>query len=77
MMQNAMGMFLTVLLAAKCKLNEWAHDEKGEVNIIAIIIIIAIAIALAIVFRKNLKELFDSIWNSINGSVGSATQQYT
>ena len=76
MLKNAVDMFANVLLAAKCKLNEWAHDEKGEVNIIAIIIIIAIAIALAIIFRNNLKTLFDQIWTSIFGSVGQATQQY-
>lgn len=60
----------------KEKMSEFLHDENGEVNIIAIIIILAIAIALAIIFRNQIKDLFDSIWGAINGAKDKAIQEY-
>lgn len=65
-----------LMQAARATINRWVKDEKGEVNIIAIIIIIAIAIALAVVFRKQIKELFDTIWSDITGNVGGATGNF-
>lgn len=50
--------------ALRSKVIKLFRDEKGEVNIIAMIVIIAIALALAVVFRKNIKDLFDKIWNN-------------
>lgn len=47
------------------KVAKFFRDEKGEVNIIAIIVILAIALALAIVFRNQIVKLFDSIWDGI------------
>mgnify|MGYP003289087984 CR=1 FL=1 len=40
-------------------------EERGEVNIIAIVIILAIALALAVIFKDNIEQIFDSIWNGI------------
>ena len=49
----------------KNKVAKFFRDEKGEVNIIAIIVILAIALALAIIFRNQIVKLFDSIWEGI------------
>ena len=46
-------------------------DEKGEVNIIAIIVILAIALALAVIFRNQIVKLFDQIWDGIWGDANS------
>ena len=59
-------------LMAKQKL----MSQRGEANIIAIILVLAIVIALAIVFRGAIKDLFDDVWKSITGEVGSATSGY-
>lgn len=56
-------------LHAKNKLSKCLKDESGETNIIAIILILAIVIALAIVFKDNLKQLFDKIWGSLFNDV--------
>lgn len=53
----------------KGKVYDFLHNERGEANIIAIIIVIAIVVALAIVFRENIKNLFDGIWAKINANV--------
>lgn len=75
-----MSAFLSALhvksMLAKEKINKFLTNESGEANIIAIIIVIAIVVALAIVFRKNIKDLFDQIWTSIFGNVGSSTGTY-
>jgi len=62
--------------SVKNKVKSFMSKENGETNIIAIIIILAIVIALAIVFRSQLKALFDQIWLSIFGNVDKATDTY-
>lgn len=49
----------------KNRVASFFKDEKGEVNIIAIIVILAIALALAVIFRNQIVKLFDQIWDSI------------
>lgn len=49
----------------KGKVGRFLRDEKGEVNIIAIIVILAIALALAVIFRNQIVKLFDQIWDGI------------
>lgn len=53
--------------ALKNKVTRFFKDEKGEVNIIAIIVILAIALALAVIFRNQIVKLFDQIWDGIWG----------
>lgn len=52
-------------LVLKNKVQSFLKDERGEVNIIAIIIILAIALALAVIFRNQIVKLFDQIWDGI------------
>lgn len=49
----------------KNKVASFFKDEKGEVNVIAIIVILAIALALAVIFRNQIVKLFDQIWDGI------------
>lgn len=58
------------------RVNEFFYDEDGEVNIIAMIVILAIAIALAVVFREQLKGLFDRIWGAVTSNANSALDTY-
>lgn len=61
-------------MVCKQKVQDFMHNEKGEVNIIAIIVILAIALALAVIFRKQIIKLFDQIWDAIWGSAGESTK---
>ena len=58
------------------RFNEFMYDENGEVNIVAMIVILAIAIALAVVFRKQIKELFDNIWKAITDNTTGALETF-
>ena len=50
-------------------------EEKGAVDLVVIIIIIAVAVALVVIFRNKLKELintlFDSIFTSSNEAINN------
>lgn len=43
---------------AKMKLRDLFTDEKGEVNIVAIVILIGIAVILALIFKDQIKALW-------------------
>ena len=64
-MMDLMNKLYIKVLCAVAGVKTALKDEKGETNIIAIIVILAIVIALAIVFRTQLRSLFDRIWSTI------------
>ncbi len=70
-MQSMVGLKLW----AQAKFNKLLRDEKGEVNIVAIVILIGIAVALAIIFRKAILNLIKSLLNQITGSANEAIQR--
>ena len=51
--------------AAKMKLNKLLADEKGAVDIVAIVILIGIAVTLALVFKKQIEQLLTALFGSI------------
>lgn len=59
---------------AKLKLKKLFTDEKGEVNIVAIVVLIGIAVLLALIFKEQienlLKTLFGTITENANKAVG-------
>lgn len=40
-------------------------DENGDTNLISIVIVLVIVLGLAVVFRKNIAELVNKMWESI------------
>lgn len=50
---------------AKFKLRNLFSDEKGEVNIVAIVVLIGIAVLLALVFKDNITKLLESLFGTI------------
>lgn len=53
---------------ARFKMNTFLRDEKGEVNIVAMVVLIGVAVLLAIVFK-------DAISNLINDLLKTITQK--
>ncbi|MCM1122685.1 MAG: hypothetical protein NC416_08880 [Eubacterium sp.] len=47
--------------------------EDGDTNFISIIIVLVIVVALAIVFRKNIANLVNSLWQKIFQDATTAT----
>ena len=71
MLTNLYVMAQTKAILFKNKVANFFKDEKGEVNIIAIIVILAIALALAVIFRNQIVKLFDQIWDGIWGDANN------
>lgn len=52
----------------------FVHDEEGDTNVISIIVVLVIVLGLAIVFKDKIKELVDTLWNSVTDNANKATQ---
>lgn len=55
---------------AKGLLEDFAKEERGEANIIAIILIIVVVIGLAALFRDGIKEVVTNLMERIKGEAG-------
>lgn len=56
----------------KFKLKEFFSDEKGEVNVVAIVVLIGIAVLLALLFRGEIEKLLVHLFKTIDGTVQQA-----
>lgn len=57
---------------AKMRLREFFSDEKGEVNIVAIVVLIGIAVLLALVFKEQVTGLLETLFGTITENANSA-----
>ncbi len=57
---------------AKMKLRNFFSDEKGEVNIVAIVVLIGIAVLLALIFKDKIEALLDSLFGTITNNATDA-----
>ncbi|MDR1217637.1 MAG: flagellin-like protein [Oscillospiraceae bacterium] len=72
MLLNTVKM-LPVTLGAR--LRGFLTREDGEVNIVAIVVLIGIALVLAILFRKQIQELLEKLFKSINANADKAVSE--
>lgn len=59
-----------VFLNTRIRILNFLKDENGETNIIAIILIILVVIALAAIFRKQLTDVVNKLFDQIRDSLG-------
>lgn len=57
---------------ARLKLRQLFSDEKGEVNIVAIVVLIGIAVLLALFFKEQIEGLLGTLFGTIKDSATSA-----
>lgn len=55
-----------------CRLQSFAKEEKGAVDIVAIVIMIGIAVLLAILFRTQIENLLNTLFDTITQSATDA-----
>lgn len=48
------------------------EEEKGAVDIVAIVVLIGIAVLLAILFREQIEQLLESLFRAIQGNATKA-----
>jgi len=57
---------------AKIKLRQMFSDEKGEVNIVAIVVLIGIAVLLALIFNSQIEGLLETLFGTITENANAA-----
>ena len=59
------------LIKMKEGFSEKFMDERGDTNIISIIIILVVGIGLATLFKGNIGNLANGVWNKVNADTKS------
>ncbi len=59
-------------IKAKLTVQDFLKNERGEVNVIAIIVLIAVAVALALLFKDQISELIETLIGKITTKAGNA-----
>lgn len=59
------------LEAGKQRVRNFMQEEVGGTEIIAVIIILVVVIALGLVFKDNIIEMANNIWDKIGGGSGN------
>jgi flagellin-like protein len=54
------------LLNSKNKLTGLLRDEKGEVNVIAIVLLIVVAVVLIVLFQSQITGLLGGLFNTVS-----------
>jgi len=68
MMTGAYAKIITLLTICELKVKSFLKEEKGAVDIVAIVVIIGVAVLLAIVFKDQLGALITSLFEAISGN---------
>ena len=56
----------------QAKLGRFFKEEKGEVNIVAMVVLIGIAVILALIFKDAIAGLINSMLENIQGNANNA-----
>ncbi len=59
----------------KQKLGKLFKDERGEVNIVAIVVLIGIALVLALLFKEFILGLLKDLFETISGNAKDAVKK--
>lgn len=68
------ALFLSYANVAKAKAREFFTDEKGAVDIVAIVVLIGIAVLLALVFKDQLATLLEKLFETIGDNAVDAVE---
>lgn len=61
-----MNMLLNgLIIRGKVLFNRFLYDEEGDVNVVSIVVLIGVAVLLAVLFKKQAKELIDTLFTNI------------
>lgn len=69
-----MDLINVTLIRAKNAFDSFMKEEKGAVDLVVIVVLIAIALVLAALFRKQIGELLDRLFETMNQKAQEAVQ---
>lgn len=67
-----MELLRVMLMMLRSKAAAFMHEEKGAVDIVAIVVMIGIAVLLAVIFKDQITALLESLFATITGNAQSA-----
>ena len=67
-----LNMLQSVCLALTGKIRAFMQEEKGAVDIVAIVVMIGIAVLLAVFFRGQIEDLLETLFDTITGNATGA-----
>lgn len=70
MMKKLKSAYMRGKMAVINKLTDWAEEEKGASDIVAIIVIIVIILAVAAIFREQLMSAVTSVFDKLTEFIG-------
>lgn len=56
----------TLYIGAMIHIKNFFTDEKGAVDLVAVVVLIGIALALAVIFRKRIGQVLENMFSSID-----------
>lgn len=66
------ALFLSYANVAKTKIKNFFTDEKGAVDIVAIVVLMGIAVLLALLFQEQIEGLLNTLFAAISGNATNA-----
>lgn len=69
-----MDLINVTLIRAKNAFDSFMKEEKGAVDLVVIVVLIAIALVLAALFRRQIGELLDRLFDTMNQKAQEAVQ---
>ena len=69
-----MDLINVTLIRAKNAFDSFMKEEKGAVDLVVIVVLIAIALVLAALFKKQIGELLDRLFDTMNQKAQEAVQ---
>lgn len=67
-----MNAFRSLCIMAYCQVRSFVKEEKGAVDIVAVVVLIGIAVVLAVLFRTRIQALLETLMDTIEGNATSA-----
>lgn len=71
------ALFLSYANVAKIKIKNFFTDEKGAVDIVAIVVLMGIAVLLALLFQEQIEGLLKTLFAAISGNATNAVNGTT
>ena len=70
-------LIMSYVNVAKIKVKEFFTDEKGAVDIVAIVVLMGIAVLLALLFQEQITNLLNTLFQAITGNATNAVNGTT
>ncbi len=67
-----LNLMLATSTYLKARFSKFTNDERGEVNVVAIVVLIGVAVLLAILFKEQVSKLITELFSKISGTAGGA-----